>query len=170
VQLSGLNGTSIFAVPQVVTLWDPTNVIVGQQDLRLTLMRLMLDGYIAVTLTNAANPSVTVVSLGIYLGTPTEIRDPSLPAAVDRNTDWLWLNHEKQTIVAASPVLLNVGFQRVLQNTTANMVDLRTKRKLEMDQVISLAIRFNDGNSAATGATVSTNLWTSVLYQRTMRR
>lgn len=165
-----LDGSNIFAAPAGVTLWDPSAMVAGDQDLRLTLMRLMVDGHVAITLTGAANPSETNVAFGIYLaGSDEGLRDPTLPNASDRHADWLWLNHSAVGVTLASPILIggNIG-TRNIQNTTG-LTDIRTKRKVDQDQLIKLSIRFRSAVGAVSAATVQAELYSSVLYQRTMR-
>lgn len=170
VAATSANGTSIFAAPFVTALWDPTLIIAGNQDLRLTMMRLMVDGEISVTLTGGANPSSHIVSMGIYLGSPGEVKDPSFAAAGDVRSDWLWLSHTPVFQNAASPffAVATGALTRNLENTVG-LLDVRTKRKLDQDQQVLFAIRFRDPLSAVSAATTTTQLFSSVLYQRTPR-
>lgn len=165
-----LNGQNIFGAPQTVVLWDPSTVIAGNQDLRLTLMRMMVDGKITVTLTGGANPSAHTVSMGIYMGSAGDVRDPSLPAGLDAKTDWLWIKHSVVQQGTASPILAiaDQALTRNLQNQNG-LLDIRTKRKVDQEENIIFSIRFNDALSTVSTATAQVELWSSVLYQRTMR-
>lgn len=160
------------------TIWDPTSVIAGAQDLRLTLMRLLVDGALSVTLAGgtAAIGDIYLISTGIAMVGPSESgADPSLGSAAAEHEDWLWLHHDELVITAgASPFIFPLSnlLIRNLENQTA-LLDVRAKRKVDQDQVIKISIRVTspdivNGHAPAT-AVVNHQLFSSVLYQRTGR-
>lgn len=173
VPASPASGVNVLNVVGRVVLWDPSTVVAGNQDLRLTLMRLMLDGAYQVNIaggTTAAGDLYTS-SLGIFLGAVGESRDPSLAAAADEKSDWLFLAHFAFPALAAGTAF-TFNLQRNIQNQ-GTLIDVHAKRKVDQDQNLIFVYRLTspdliNGHAPAT-AVLNAQLYSSVLYQRTMR-
>lgn len=179
-------GTSIFrsgvtqGVAPVATLFNPTDVIAGMQDLRLTLRRLRFSLAIVPTITGAGLVANDVIILyaGVTLATAGELANPAIDTGTGQRDDWLWLGQFPMVFGGASPqsfFSLTAGIERNIENQTG-LIDIKAQRKLEQDELISLYLVVN--NDASIGATVnvptaavvSGEVTTSVVYERTMRR
>lgn len=178
-----VGSTGILNVPGVTTLWDPTAIIAGPQDLRLTMMRLMLSGtfglHTTCASTGAAGDVVAVrLAMGIYMGSPSESKNPLLLATTDQQADWLW-HHSYALFFTLTGAITAANFggalpTRNLQNTIG-LIDIRSKRKVDQDEQIILAYAAEtsalDNNIGfnLTAASIAFKLTSSVLYKRTSR-
>lgn len=159
------------------TLFDPTAVVQGNQDLRLTMMRLMVDVLYVVGLSGGTAAAGDVYNLGMgiaILGVAEPVPDPLMSTAAAQRTDWLWLSAITLLVPGVPAVFTAANVSRNLQNQL-NLVDIKAKRKLDQDQVIKLMFRVDGTEVNQTGhspgtATVANDTNVSVLYQRTMRR
>lgn len=184
--VSVLNNVNIAgATVGSVILWDPTSVVAGHQDLRLTQMRLMVDGGLVVGYTfssvGAAGDEIIIpFNFGVYMGTNGELRNPSLADVAGEQTDWLFLQHTFATVTPSGAITAaNAAFffERNLQNQ-APLLDIRSKRKLEQDEQLIMSFNvpttnsaYRNGSSAfnISTAVIAGQLFSSVLYKRTGR-
>lgn len=169
VKMIGQSGTSIFTgAGTAIIVWDPTQLISGGQDLRVTMRRLMIDGACAFTVTGGAVGNPIVVSAGIYIaGAGEPFRNPSLTALADERTDWLWLGHSNFFQNVASPATAAFTQLRNIQNQPL-LIDLKANRKLDQDQVIYMTFDV-PAQFAVSAATITHQFYSSVLWQRTSR-
>lgn len=170
------------SVPAILTLFNPTDVIAGMQDLRLTLRRLRfsLTGSYVVTHNGAATDTF-ICYFGVALTTLNENADPSIISALGQRDDWMVLFQDE--ITGASPVtrILTGPLLRNIENQLY-LFDLRTQRKLEQDELVQLYMQISNQNQAggsrsladqtknATAATANMVATVSAVYSRTMRR
>lgn len=170
-------------VSPIATLWNPTDVVAGMQDLRLTMRRLRVSFVISTTITGAGlgNGDIIPLYFGIALSTAGEQADPSVAGTRGQRDDWLWLAMVPQQFTGASPQsFVNLPVLRNIENQP-NFIDIRTQRKLEQDEVILLyamvlslapngSVGSNSPDTLPTAATLRGQVQTSVVYERTMRR
>lgn len=170
---AGAAGVAAFS-----TLFDPTNVIAGMQDLRLTLRRLrvLLSG--VATLGGAGGAvanDVFTIFMGITLASPAETPDPAVIGATGQRDDWLWLYTQQLQFTGAAPQSFSVIPTYNLKNQIG-LIDVRAMRKIDQDQTIQFVAKVNTAEPSLTSAhTVATatlqfQLVSSALYSRTMKR
>lgn len=180
--VSNVSAVSILDAATAVTVWDPTSITAGSQDLRLTMRRLMLGGGLAfhgtIGSTGAAGDVFSVqFGLGVYLSSSGDVRNPLLTATADKQTDWLWLSQFILSLTLTGAITTINFAGNVLRNVEnqLQLIDIRTKRKVDQEQQLLLSIA---GSSLAldntigvtlTGLNTSTRFTSSVLYSRTGR-
>jgi len=178
-------GLGIFGatVGPVATLFDPTNVIAGMQDLRLTLRRLRFSFGAVVTVTGATLVTGDVISLywGVALCKAGEANDPSCAGTTGQRADWLWLETQALIFGGNSPQSFTVGGLRNVENQNG-LIDIKAQRKVDQDQVVALYAIISNGNHegqaasdtgsthTATAAVINGSILTSAVYSRTMKR
>lgn len=158
---------------QLITqvLFDPTLVVAGNQDLRLTLVALRFSFVHKLVFTAGAIVPL-VLEYGVYVADVGEpARDPSFVAAADAHTDWMW--HASSLIfpgTAAVTVANGTGINTMNGNDVAR---IGVKRKLSQDeQVVLVAKVFRADPAADAAPTISRQTLfasRSALYQRTSR-
>lgn len=158
------------------TLFDPTAVTAGQQDVRYTIRRILISPVLQITGsggTGAAN-DVYRAAYGIYVRrTGESLPNPDLINPIDQDADWLWKAVATTNPIAGVPFTIN----NVLLSNHKNqqlLLDVKAQRRLDnKDQLVFLAQLDNyeiTGTGHTLGASVCNGVIdTSVLYQRAMR-
>lgn len=184
-------GQNIFAASTaaIATLFDPTNVIAGMQDLRLTVRRIRFTACFTVNIVGATlvqNDAIALY-LGVLMGQPSENAVPSLIAAGGQREDWLWLGTTSLVFGAAAPQNFTPSILRNIENQAGGafavgLIDIKAQRKVDQDEAILLYAQVDNTNQPggsrsltnvahnATAATIVTgSVVSSVLYSRTMK-
>lgn len=159
---------------QGVVVADPSVFLVspgGFVDQRWTLRRQILDVESSLTVAVAGGTALSfIMRLGVYLsGNSEATRDPSMTTSQDLLVDWMDLWDD------AWPVGSQGAGTTLSLNTTTRRVSHRNvgvQRKVDADQNVVLAQRFlvGFGGTLPTTFTVTSRVWVSNLWQRTMRR
>lgn len=163
-----------FGTVSELAIFDPRTVISGNQDLRLTIRRVLLDIDILFTF-SAAVAQPLIVGIGLYARRVTEgAHDPLLTAAEDQRADWMWLTHFNFTIAAGAGSYVTGEFGSQVNGTSLNHPSIRAMRKLDQDELLVLAANTKRADPATFAAPTQTRFGivadASVLYSRTMRR
>lgn len=147
------SGTAAF-----VTLFDPATEIVSALDTRFTIMRVRLELTFN-WIVSAAGNSITELDAGVFLKEGTN-RNPNLGSATDQEADWLSLFSGYPPGAAISNLdVAALGVDWVITQ------DIKAKRKLDVEQALTLGFI-----AVFAGTSLTLNMRSSVLFQRTMRR
>lgn len=169
-------GASMAGTNVAATIADPATLpgVGSTTDQRWTMMRGLFQLNLIMQSTVPAGSLVgdtTIAYLGIFMGSSGESPNPETPT---QNIDWLWFDQARLVAVAAGAGTVTIvpTATRNLQNQSG-LLDLKTKRKLDADEVLRLIIRGDvtdvvSGHNA-TAMTVSGTIMCSVLWKRTMR-
>lgn len=165
---------SAFGTPFALQVFDPTLFVSGNQDTRLTVRRLFLDIFPTFTF-SAAVAQALVLGIGVELidNGAASFHDPLMPAAADQRADWLFLAHVLTPISAGAGVYTasDTGFQGLPSKFSPI---IRSMRKVDQDQVISVSINLKRLDAATFAAPTQTRsgvvIDSSVLFSRTMKR
>lgn len=173
----GTSGTAVKDVVGAAVLFDPTAIVAGSQDLRLTIRRILLSlsSIFTVAGGTAAVGDAYEAGFGIYVNRVGEspLPNPLLPTAADQRADWLWLDTAPLLMTAAPPSNFSYIGMANLKNTPG-LIDVKAMRKLDQDERLTLlaTVRGTDIVNGHAPATITWNARSeaSVLYSRTMRR
>lgn len=164
-----------FGVVDFAVLFDPSTIVAGNQDLRVTVRRVLL--YVSPFLVfSAAVAQALVFGMGIYIkrvGEPA--RDPLLAAAADQRADWMALQYKGVVVGAgAQTTFLGVADTLITGGARSSLLfDVRAMRKMDQDE--QLVLCHNDKRidaadfAAPTETARAVNVESSVLYSRTKR-
>lgn len=161
------------------TVFDPTAVVVGAQDLRLTVIRLrLMRGTIVSKITGGTAAAGDIIAFfeGILMteaGSPTTEQDPAQSNAASQRADWLYLGQGPVALTAALPSATAITNPWNEKNALS-LIDVKSKRKLDQGQILKYIVGVKtttvEGNAhTVTAGTLNGVAVSSVLYQRTMR-
>lgn len=177
-QQTTVDVSGVYGAVAGITVFDPTTVIAGNQDMRITVRRIRF--VFATKLVDTAGSNIgQMVAAGIYVARAGEPdRDPLYTAAADERTDWMW--HWSTTIFGAAAAETIIVGPAAGSAQGANAIDgndlcsVRAMRKLDQDEVIRLVFSRKRLDPAVDAAPTTTRqvigVIPSTLYQRTMRR
>lgn len=170
-ELTGFAATG-FGTVLGVDVFDPTAIVAGNQDLRVTIRAMRLTIFPTFTFSAAVSQGL-VIGLGAYIRRATEtIRDPLLPAAADQRADWMYLAYENFSIAAGAQVIIasDTTFQG---DNSIFRPRIRAMRKMDQDELVTVCLnakRLDAGTFVApTQTRVGMVIDASVLYSRTRR-
>lgn len=165
--------SAVYSAVVQITLFDPTTVTVGNQDLRLTIRRIRFAFDFQVVFAGGGNIQQRAF-FGIYVARQGEpSRDPSFTSATsDQRTDWMWRSSQPFHPAGATDQFWIASTQNVLDNE--DQPSVRANRKLDEEELVVMTARILRSDPSRDGApTVSRqtlSVSSSNLYQRTMRR
>lgn len=168
---------SILDSIQNVTLFDPTAVVAGSVDTRLTAMRTIIsfsDAMDVVTLNTAVTGDVFEVSEGVCFCGVSDVTNPSLTTTPGKETDWLWLRKTLLFAVTGSTIYTGKAPNHGPRGYDTNTLDIIAKRKVDQQEILRYSVILNSTAINGSGHTLSAAartvvLSSSVLFQRTRR-
>lgn len=171
-QVQAVDTSGVYSTLVSVTLFDPTTVVAGSQDLRLTVRRIRFEWGVKLVYGAGANVP-QVIYAGVYPRRATEaIADPSFANASDQRADWMWHSAIGVLPATAAFTLFLAQDDNVIDGSDRSSI--RVNRKLDQDMLITLVTKIQRDDPAADALpTVSRQVLTagaSTLYSRSMRR
>lgn len=157
--------TANFGVATAASPFQGNLENVSALDRRLTVLRIKVSLAMQVTVNFAGNTAFAAIwGWGVALLSPGEpTPSPLLITQHDQEADWLFLIQNAVPPNPTQGLLLGTGQKDYL------VADIKAKRKVDSDQVVSVISGIAPLGGSFTAGTLQTSAYTSVLYQRTRK-